>query len=553
MNYRSIKKQFSRIGFLFVMAMIFYFNPYNVLAGELNFHAIYVGSGDCLILESNHHYMLVDSGFQDTTPEVLAYLDALNIPDNQIDYAVATHPDGDHVGGFASIFDHYKVKQIIYSPCTKESSSFTDFIQNAKDHHYPLRTPIENETWKLGDATVEVVYDGFQGTTYNECSIVLRVTCDGKSILLTGDLPSVMENSLMKQGYNFKADVLKVGHHGAGSSTCSAFLDAVKPQYAVISSSAAKTAQLPRASMLIRLAKRFIKTYRTTDGNVLLTIKDGKIHTNHPENNGYISISKGTITLNQNVLYTTGKSLKPTVTLTVNGKIVPKNQYTVSYSSNKYPGKATVKVKGKNIQYVSSVKKQFLILPKKEKLKAVLKDFNSIVLTWDSQRKISGYTIVYTTDKSFKTGLIFKQISKPETLKKTFKKLAYGETYYFRMRAYISNLGYGKWSSIRSVKTKKNPKPMQEVFKVAKYNKKKQHIYLTWKHFKKDQATGFQIQYCTKKNFKKNVKKLTLPDTSVYKVRIKDIQKKKKYYVRIRGFNQYKKGEWSKTKRIRTR
>ena len=67
---------------------------------------------------------------------------------------------------------------------------------------------MEGESWKLGDATVTVVYDGSQGTTYNECSIVLKVECDGKSILLTGDLPSVIETSLMEQGYNFKADIL---------------------------------------------------------------------------------------------------------------------------------------------------------------------------------------------------------------------------------------------------------------------------------------------------------------------------------------------------------
>ncbi len=44
-----------------------------------------------------------------------------------------------------------------------------------------------------------------------------------------------MENELLKQGYNFKADVLKIGHHGAAASSCANFLDAVAPQYAVVS------------------------------------------------------------------------------------------------------------------------------------------------------------------------------------------------------------------------------------------------------------------------------------------------------------------------------
>ncbi len=315
-------------------------------AGELNLHALYVGSGDCLLIESNHHYMMVDGGFRDTSESVLQYLDNLNIPENQLDYVVASHPDGDHIGGFSFIYDKYNVKQVIYSPCTKDSTTFSEFIASTREHNIPLRTPVEGEKWTLGDATVEVVYDGSQGTTYNECSIVLRVSCDGKSMLLTGDLPSVMEDSLIQQGYNFRADILKVGHHGAGSSTGMNFLDAVKPTYAVISSSAEASAKFPRDSLLIRLAKRFVKTYRTADGNVLISIKDGVIQTKNKENNGFYSITKGTITLRKNIYYATGKKLKPSVTLTVNGQVINPKEYKVSYSSNVHPGTASITVKG---------------------------------------------------------------------------------------------------------------------------------------------------------------------------------------------------------------
>ena len=202
-------------------------------AGQMKMHAIYVDRGDAIVIESNGHFMLVDSGISQTSEKVLAYLKSLNIPDKKIDYVISTHPDGDHVGGFPAVFKEYEIGQVIYSPCTKPSKDYLSFIKTVKEKDCPFRIPVEGEKFKLGDATVEVVYDGSQGSTYNEASIVMRVTCDNKSILLTGDLPSTMENELLKQGYNFKADVLKIGHHGAASS-CANFLDAVAPQYAVV-------------------------------------------------------------------------------------------------------------------------------------------------------------------------------------------------------------------------------------------------------------------------------------------------------------------------------
>ena len=73
-------------------------------AGQMKMHAIYVDRGDAIVIESNGHFMLVDSGISQTSEKVLAYLKSLNIPDKKIDYVISTHPDGDHVGGFPAVF-----------------------------------------------------------------------------------------------------------------------------------------------------------------------------------------------------------------------------------------------------------------------------------------------------------------------------------------------------------------------------------------------------------------------------------------------------------------
>lgn len=68
----------------------------------------------------------------------------------------------------------------------------------------------------------------------NNYSIMLKVTYGKTSFLLTGDAERESEKEMLAKGYNLKADVLKVGHHGSNSSTSATFLKAVAPQYAVI-------------------------------------------------------------------------------------------------------------------------------------------------------------------------------------------------------------------------------------------------------------------------------------------------------------------------------
>lgn len=519
-------------------------------AGQMKMHAIYVDRGDAIVIESNGHFMLVDSGISQTSEKVLAYLKSLNIPDKKIDYVISTHPDGDHVGGFPAVFKEYEIGQVIYSPCTKPSKDYLSFIKTVKEKDCPFRIPVEGEKFKLGDATVEVIYDGSQGSTYNEASIVMRVTCDNKSILLTGDLPSTMENELLKQGYNFKADVLKIGHHGAAASSCANFLDAVAPQYAVVSCGTPDICEFPKESVLQRLARRFIKLYRTADANVVINFNNGVISTSNKENNPFVSIKKGTITLSNNVFYATGKQIKPTVNLYVDGQLVPAYHYKITYSSNINTGVAKVKLTATEVKYVSVCSTTFLILPKKETLKCSVSSYNSAHLSWDKQGSATGYTIMYSTDKTFNTAFKYKYITKPETTNTTIKNLKYNTKYYFKIRAYKTNVGYGKWSKTVKIKTKKNPAPATVKIKSAK-KYSKTSIYVKWKAQTARGKSGYYVQYSTNKRFKKNTKTLKKKTTLQNSATITKLKKKKTYYIRVRGYNKHGKGNWSKTMKVK--
>ena len=189
---------------VFFACGLFFLSKVDASAGELNMYALNIGHGDAFIFESQNQYMVVDAGTdtEEHRETIISFFrDQLNIPDNKIQYVVATHADHDHIGGMKTIFEEFDVERCYYSEPTKTTKAFLNFaeaMQNEEGLIYDNAT--EGDEWQLGDANVKVVYDGRQGTTYNESSIILRITCDNKSILMMADIPTTMEDVLMSKG-----------------------------------------------------------------------------------------------------------------------------------------------------------------------------------------------------------------------------------------------------------------------------------------------------------------------------------------------------------------
>ena len=84
--------------------------------------------------------------------------------------------------------------------------------------------------------TLEVLSGGrpFPDANINDASIVVKLQFGDFSMLLTGDITSVIERRLIESGQDIRATVLKVPHHGSDTSSTQPFLDAVEPEVAVI-------------------------------------------------------------------------------------------------------------------------------------------------------------------------------------------------------------------------------------------------------------------------------------------------------------------------------
>src|SRR3989338_5382084 len=92
----------------------------------------------------------------------------------------------------------------------------------------------------LGGGTfLDILFPDRDVSTFetNDGSVVARLSYDNTSIMLTGDATTKTEKIILDENPNemLHSTILKVGHHGSRTSTSYAFVQAVAPEYAIIS------------------------------------------------------------------------------------------------------------------------------------------------------------------------------------------------------------------------------------------------------------------------------------------------------------------------------
>ena len=153
----------------------------------------------------------------------------------------------------------------------------------------------------------------------------------------------------------------------------------------------------------------------------------------------------------------TGKNITQSITVKYNGKTLKNGtDYTVSYSSNKNIGTATVKIAGKG-SYTGTITKTFKINPAKQEIQKLTAKSKAFFVDWAQKGSATGYEIQYATNSKF-TSAKKVTITNKKTDKTTISKLSGKKKYYVRVRSYTTVKGtkyYGAWSASKSVTTKK--------------------------------------------------------------------------------------------------
>lgn len=233
-----------------------------------------VGQGDCTILTQGDSAMLIDAGDNDKGTAVQSYLEYLGI--EELDYAVLTHPDADHIGGADVVLYKFDCDTILMPDAQTDTRTYDDVIQAMNAKGESAVHPAPGDVYEFGDACFTILAPVDDYDDNNNNSIVLRLDHGDNSFLFTGDAENQAEEDILSTQADVDADVLKVGHHGSSTSTSDAFLAAVSPDYAVISCGEDNKYGHPHAETLNRLRENGITVYRTDEQGTIVAESDGQ-------------------------------------------------------------------------------------------------------------------------------------------------------------------------------------------------------------------------------------------------------------------------------------
>jgi competence protein ComEC len=242
---------------------------------NLTMAAIDVGQGDAILLTFPHNEsLLIDGGKEQEGPTVVAYLYSVGI--THLNGVVATHPDSDHIGGLITVLSSVQVDRVYDLGLPKSSATYKTFLQLIAEKNITYTKSRAGDNIAIDtDTTVFVINPSLLISALvapdNDHSIVIKVTYQHVSYLLTGDAESSAESHMISM-YNCSAYLLKVGHHGSSGASSEVFLKAVMPHIAVISVGANNSYGHPAPQALTRLAAVNATVYRTdTQGTIIVT------------------------------------------------------------------------------------------------------------------------------------------------------------------------------------------------------------------------------------------------------------------------------------------
>lgn len=245
---------------------------------RLKVHFIDVGQADSILIECDNEFMLVDGGNNDDKDNIIDYLKKQGV--ERLKYVVATHPHEDHIGGLDNVIRAFDVKKIFAPYVEHTSKTYYNLLEAVALKNLKMKQPEVDSQVSLGRSTITFLAPNKDyGTDLNNWSIGLKVTNGVHTFIMCGDAEAEAEADIIEAVHGLKADVLKLGHHGSSTSSSDAFLDAVNPEYGVISCGTGNSYGHPHKETLDKLDARNIKYFRTDQKGTIVAVSDGEVIT----------------------------------------------------------------------------------------------------------------------------------------------------------------------------------------------------------------------------------------------------------------------------------
>lgn len=239
-----------------------------------------VGQGDSSLLELvGGARIMTDAGPDSSVMRSLEGV--LPYGDKYIDLAIVTHPETDHFNGFNYLIESHPIGAfIVNGRANPDSRQWAELIEKITAKKIPLITLGAGDSVRFGPNRIDVLSPNAQlaaSSELNDTGLVQKVRTPDFTALLTADIGTNIEDRL-REHHDLSADILKIGHHGSKYSSGPAFLRAVRPALAVVSSGSRNTYGHPSPDVLERLSAARVPLFRTDQrGTITVRREEGKL------------------------------------------------------------------------------------------------------------------------------------------------------------------------------------------------------------------------------------------------------------------------------------
>ncbi len=254
-----------------------------------------VGQGDCIYIRTpDERHILIDGGGKHSA----GYTGTFDVGEDvvvpfllkngvwNLDLVVMSHAHNDHIEGLVSVLESIPVKAFMEYPPGEDNENYVRIKELVAKNGIRNIYAHEGFSYRIGkDVWLEVMYPPKEPEKVqtllskgdNNRSLLLLLRYQGTGVLFTGDIESDVEQYLAPE-WNGNVDVLKVAHHGSNTSTADEWLEAVKPQLAIIQVGKNSFGH-PHSQVLQRLEQRGVRVLRNDHhGAVMASYRNGQWH-----------------------------------------------------------------------------------------------------------------------------------------------------------------------------------------------------------------------------------------------------------------------------------
>jgi competence protein ComEC len=250
-----------------------------ITPSELEVVFLDVGQGDCIFIQLPHDgALLIDggpAGWERGVGETVIAPFLLEKRIRELEAVVVTHPQADHIGGLPYILEHFRVKRLLTNGEGSDRQAYAKLMAVARERNIPVEILAEGTIISAGKKVrIRTLHPPLGqlervGLGPNDLSLVLQMSYGMIDFLFTGDIPADVERDLREEYINLESEVLKVPHHGSRGSSSREFLNAVRPQIAVV--------QVGRNNSFGHPNEETLERYESVKCRVLRTDLDGAI------------------------------------------------------------------------------------------------------------------------------------------------------------------------------------------------------------------------------------------------------------------------------------